>query len=323
VSSGVLLVGLGAIGLGYDLDLPQDRYVQTHARAFSGHPDFRLLAGVDPDPRRRRLFTRHYGVPAFAGLDEALELGAPAVVVIATPTPAHSATLAGVLERSRPRVVLCEKPLAPNVLEASAMLDLCRRAGVDLYVNYMRRSLPGVLELRRRIDAGALRDCKGVCWYSKGLLHNGSHFLGLLEYWLGPVRAATRIGGLHAGPAGPEPDCRVVFETGEVHFLATHDPGLAYQEIELVGGDGRLRMDSEGGLEWRGMVPHPTHAGYHVLSPQGERIESGMDRFQAHVAAQVARALAGSAAELCSGDDAMRLQRIIAELERAQLETTE
>ena len=34
---------------------------------------------------------------------------------------------------------------------------------------------------------------KGVCWYSKGLLNNGSHFINLLEFWLGDYVSNKRL----------------------------------------------------------------------------------------------------------------------------------
>ena len=43
-----MLVGLGAIGMGYDLDFPAAEHIRTHARAFQQHEAFSLLAaGAD------------------------------------------------------------------------------------------------------------------------------------------------------------------------------------------------------------------------------------------------------------------------------------
>ena len=41
----VVIVGLGAIGMGYDLDLTNVIY--THAKAFRAHSDFYLVADID------------------------------------------------------------------------------------------------------------------------------------------------------------------------------------------------------------------------------------------------------------------------------------
>ena len=55
-----LLVGLGQIGCGYDLEQPfrQDQpcsgpVTWTHARALACHPQVELLAAVDPSPQAR------------------------------------------------------------------------------------------------------------------------------------------------------------------------------------------------------------------------------------------------------------------------------
>src|SRR4026207_202026 len=68
----VMIVGLGRIGMEYDLELDPSRYVYSHARAFSQHPAFRLVAGVDPAPERRRMFEAAYGGDAQEHLDVAL-----------------------------------------------------------------------------------------------------------------------------------------------------------------------------------------------------------------------------------------------------------
>ena len=44
----VAIVGLGGIGMLYDLKLPEAEYVQSHVRAFFLHPDFEIVGAVDP-----------------------------------------------------------------------------------------------------------------------------------------------------------------------------------------------------------------------------------------------------------------------------------
>ena len=43
-----MVVGLGQIGMEYDLSLSDDKYVYTHASAFSTHTNIELSCGVDP-----------------------------------------------------------------------------------------------------------------------------------------------------------------------------------------------------------------------------------------------------------------------------------
>ena len=53
----VLIIGLGQIGMGYDFDLDQDKYVYSHAAAFSQHKDFNIVGGVDIDSKFGKFFT--------------------------------------------------------------------------------------------------------------------------------------------------------------------------------------------------------------------------------------------------------------------------
>ena len=54
-----VLIGLGDIGLNYDLNLDQDKYIQTHARAFSFNSGFDLQAGVDINTDACNIFSKH------------------------------------------------------------------------------------------------------------------------------------------------------------------------------------------------------------------------------------------------------------------------
>ncbi|MFN3569201.1 MAG: Gfo/Idh/MocA family protein, partial [Polaromonas sp.] len=245
MSLGVLIVGLGQIGMGYDLGLDPVRYVQSHARAFSQHPAFHLVGAVDPDPQRREVFAQTCHSPAYADLETALGLHQPGVVVIATPTPTHKDTLLTVLSLARPQVILCEKPLAYGTEEGRFMVNACLEKGVALYVNYMRRSVPGFIEIKRLLDAGEIKGpVKGVTWYSKGLLHNGSHFFNLMEYWLGPVQTASVLKkGRTWGADDFEPDVHVVFAKGEMVFLAAWEEAFSHYTVELLSPSGRLRCE--------------------------------------------------------------------------------
>jgi len=321
VSTGVLLVGLGAIGLGYDLELDPQRFVQSHARAFATHPAFHLEAGVDPDPLRRERFSGAYGAPAFATIEAALAGRAPGLVVIATPTQAHAAALDAVLAHCRPRVVLCEKPLAETPASARAMLAACEAAGVALYVNYFRRALPAVLEVRARLRDGRIAgDGKAMGWYTKGLLHNGSHMLDLLGFWLGEFESAQPLGPARPGPVGADLDCQLRFAHGQAALFAAWHESYAHFGLELLSRSGRLQLDGSGAMRWQPVVSDPAWPGYHSLSPEGEQLETGLERYQWHVADRLARQLAGEPdSVLCTGAQALRtVEQIDALLTAAQ-----
>lgn len=303
-----LVIGLGQIGMGYDIRLEPATHVYTHARAFSTHSAFDLAGGVDPDAARRGVFETTFGKPAFAEVIPALASTRPEVVVVAGPTSAHESLVRTILEQAPPKVILCEKPLARELHEAENIVRRCAERGVHLFVNFMRRADPGVVEVGERLASGRIATpVKGICWYSKGFVHNGSHFFDLLEHWLGPMRRFTVVArGREWNGDEPEPDVRVDFRNGVVEFIAAREEEFSHYTIELISANGRLRYEQGGRvIEWQPVVSDPFIPGYRVLDARPELLPSDRDRSQWHVAEQLAAAIAGRPFHLCTGAEAL------------------
>lgn len=304
----VLLIGLGAVGMGYDFDSTDAGVVSTHARAFANHADFELAGGVDTDAGACVRFQQRFGGWAGTDMAEGLRAVSPDVVVVASPTQHHAGAVQAVLRHVKPKLILCEKPLSYSLQEARAMVAACREAGCLLYVNYLRRVEPGALEVKRRLQSGAIATpLKGVLWYTKGLLHNGSHFSNLLEFWLGPVEKFSVINaGRSFGEADFEPDVQVRFAAGEVTFLAAREEHYSHHEIQLVAPNGCLRYEQGGGkILWQAAARDPDFPEYTVLSLPGERIATESAKLQWHVTDHVSACLRGQSSSLCSGEDAL------------------
>ncbi|MFH2135421.1 MAG: Gfo/Idh/MocA family oxidoreductase [Pseudomonadota bacterium] len=303
-----LIIGLGQIGMSYDFDLSPTKAVYSHAQAFSLHPAFEIVGAVDPSADRRALFESRYGAPAYFDVRSALKAGGVDVVVIATPTTRHNEVLNTILEFANPKAVLCEKPLSLDLSEARKMVEDCDAAQISLFVNYIRRSDIGAMEIKRRIEAcEILSPIKGVAWYSKGFLHNGSHFFNLLEYWLGAfVKAQVLNHGRLWNNQDPEPDVQVEFERGIVIFQAAWEEAFSHYTIELLSPSGRLRYEQGGeSIAWQSTHSDPNFSGYQILEVKPEMIANSMSRYQWHVADQLAGALAGRPCSLCTGKQAL------------------
>ncbi len=306
---GSLIIGLGQIGMEYDIDIPVDKSVFTHARAFSSHQEFELLGAVDPSSAKRSRFNQKYNKPAFSDLTEALQHTDPQIIVIASPTNNHKTILEEVLNLCKPIAIICEKPLSYDIEHARSMIDLCEKEGVKLFVNYMRRSDLGVIEVKDRISKGLIAGpFKGVAWYSKGFLHNGSHFFNLLEFWLGEYQSAKLISkGRLWNRQDTEPDIFVEFELGSITFLAAWEESFSHYTIELLSHSGRLRYEKGGELiTWQATHPDPSFQGYRSLKDPPEIIQNSMDRYQLQVTEQLSRALNGKTSSICTGHEGLK-----------------
>lgn len=311
-----LIIGLGQIGMGYDLDSPQNA-IFTHSRAFSAHPSFEIAGAVDPLLEQRSTFEKHFRRPAFIDIPSAIKELKFDVVVISSPTAFHSMHVGIVLSLSKPLAILCEKPLAYDLAEAKEIVQSCNGCGVKLYVNYMRRSDPGAIEIKKRIDVGQIKNpIKGTVWYSKGFLHNGSHFINLMQFWLGSYQQHSILSkGRLWNEMDPEPDVYVEFEKGKIVFLSAWEESFSHYTAELVCPSGRLRYDRGGELiQWQNTVIDPCFPDYKILTPEPEIIANGMSQYQYHVADQLALELEGNDTSLCSGHEAFDTIKVIHEI---------
>jgi predicted dehydrogenase len=302
----VLLVGLGQIGMGYDLNHPET-HIFTHARAFSLHPDFELIGAIDPDSQKIESFQKNYSIPAFSSFKEALTL-TPNVVVIGTPTSSHLADVEEILGSFNPKIVLCEKPLANDPDEAIRLVELCEKSATNLYVNYMRRSSPGSLRVLKMIKEGDIQGpFKANVWYSKGLYNSGSHFIDLMRLWMGEMKDFKILNqGRKWNKIDPEPDFVAYFEQGQVQFTALKEENFFHNSFELYGTNGRLRYEQGGALiTWEKVSSNPLFTGYKTLEKNEVRLETEFNTLQWHVAEELSKSLKGQLANLCNGREAL------------------
>lgn len=305
----VLIIGLGRIGMGYDLTSAKDGAILSHAKAFSTHPGFELSGGVDPDENRRDLYSAYYKGWVGEDIATAMRETSPDVVIIASPTADHYRCMMETLAYGKPKVIICEKPLSDNFTSAEKMVLACRDAGCELFVNYLRRVEPGALEVRRRILSNEIKPpIKGVTWYTKGLIRNGSHFSNLLELWLGPIKDFKIINaGRIWDENDPEPDVQLEFDLGTVTFLAGTEENFSHYEIQLLASNGCLRYEHGGSkITWQAAVQDSDSDEYTVLSKHDEKIVTASDKLPLLVAEEILIYLAGGETKLCSGESALR-----------------
>jgi len=311
----VLIIGLGQIGMGYDLNADPLNRIATLARAFSEHHEFELAAGVDLDNTRRKLFEEQYLRPAFTSIEIALQEASFDIVAIAVPTELHSQVLLQVVHHDTLKAILCEKPLSYDLTEARQMIKLAEKSGIKLFTNYMRRCDQAVVEVRRRILTKEITGAiKGICWYSKGIFNNGSHFLNLFQFWFGDVKNFQIIdsGRLWAAH-DPEPDLKIEFETGTMYMLAAREEDFSHYTVELIASNGRLRFE-RASMEWQPSVPDSNNQDYVVLDKAIEKIKSDAQKLQWYVADQISRSLSGENTSICTGNQGLATLEVLEEI---------
>jgi predicted dehydrogenase len=133
-------VTVGVLGVGV--------WGEKHARVYRALPEAELAGVFDTDPARARTVAATHGCRAFPSAEALLE--ACEAVSVAVPTAAHRAAVERAVAAGRQ--VLVEKPMAPTVEDADAMIESARRAGVQLQVGHVERFNPALMAARPHVS---------------------------------------------------------------------------------------------------------------------------------------------------------------------------
>jgi predicted dehydrogenase len=317
------VIGCGWIGTEV-ADDPRADGIQAHAAAYASCADT-VLAGVcDVNGARAAQAARRWGLAhGFADVAALLASVRPQIVSVCTPDATHAAVVGEVLASPDVRAVVAEKPLALDLAEARSLVELAKRRGVTLVVNYTRRFSPGHAEAQRRIAAGEIGAVVALTgMYTKGLLHNATHWFDLARWLVGDiVRVQAWPGPGH--PTGSDPTChvRVTFQHGQTGFLLGLDEQrFTVFEMDCIGTAGRLRITDSGmRLTWSTVGDSPHYSGYRTLGPGVESAGGFRDAALRLIEDAVAAQRAGIR-PLCSGEDALAALAV-AEAARTSLTT--
>jgi predicted dehydrogenase len=175
-----------------------------------GLPEVRLVAVADANPAFAADTARRFGFERaetdWQAVAEAPDIDVVSVVVA---NPLHRQMAEGLLAAGKH--VLCEKPMAPSVEDAEAMVAAADASGREAGIGFVFRRSPAINAVRDQIDSGAIGrplhfnghywcdygvDPGGpMSWRYKGALGSGalsdigSHLIDLGEFLCGPIQS--------------------------------------------------------------------------------------------------------------------------------------
>jgi predicted dehydrogenase len=112
-----------------------------------------LSAIVDPSPAAQAVADQA-GVPLYKSLAELFEKDRPDGVVLATPNQLHVEHALQCMEAGVP--MLLEKPIAPTVAEAQALVQEAQRKDAKVLIGHHRAHSPVMAKARQVVDSGQL-----------------------------------------------------------------------------------------------------------------------------------------------------------------------
>jgi predicted dehydrogenase len=267
----VAIIGAGRIGA--MLDDPSSPHTLTHAHGYKACEDFEIAGFVDRDLDRAQAASVRWGGGAFGGLDELFETQTIDVVSICLPDELHYATLLSIAEKPV-KFIFLEKPAVRTVEEAEAVRTLYAALPVRVQVNYTRRFVPEIRSIREAIRGGSYgKFLTGTGYYGKGLLHNGSHMVDLLQFLVGEVGNVAKIGEVaDFYDQDPSVSALLTMPSGGVFHLGSIDSRKFHVfELDLTFENKRIRICDLGTIiEEYSVGDNRLFEGYRTLNKEAE-----------------------------------------------------
>jgi predicted dehydrogenase len=239
------VIGCGQIGSTLSDD-PRTKGVCSHSEAYSVCEYTELVSVCDRDLERARLCGQKWQVgSSYNDPQEMLSREQPDIISICTPDATHYTMAKLALSSKGLRALFMEKPLAMTLEQCHEIVSEAQEGGVLLAVNYLRRHVPGFIELAQWLGEGGLGSVQSVTGaYTKGIFHNGTHVLDLLRMLLGEVKTVQGFAKSDNSGKDPELDVMLTLESGAHGFIHCCDAeAFRIGELDIIGQKGRALVN--------------------------------------------------------------------------------
>lgn len=220
-----IIIGLGGIGLDYDLK-KRDR-IFSHAKSVSQSKNFNLIAGIDLVKRKRRIFSKIYKKSSFSNLIYLKKKNISFdLAIISVDTDKHLKIIKQ-LSSFNFKYCILEKPGAKNFRELKIILNILKRKGVKILLNYPRNYFNHYNKLTKILD----KDNYIVCLYSRGFKNNCSHIISLFLKLGGKLK---KIKLLDSNNDKNNPNLKIDLNRYKIFFINIPLKNCSYNKIFIL-----------------------------------------------------------------------------------------
>ncbi|MEM2926405.1 MAG: Gfo/Idh/MocA family oxidoreductase [Candidatus Bathyarchaeia archaeon] len=251
----------------------------AHARGYKALENkVEIVAIADPVPEALKEFGERYGIERrYSDAREMLDKEKPDIVSVCTWHKLHAPMTIAACAR-KPKAVLCEKPMATNMMECDEMMIAAQRNNVKLAIGHQRRFNASFNEAKRLIAEGAIGKprlvfCSGT---NQGLLNDATHSIDFIRYILGDPRALWVMGNIQRKTDRHERSIRIEECAEAVIYFENGTVAILIQELlwpSTLKGMGAIFLGSDGVMECdETMIRllNSKSSGWQILEPKGE-----------------------------------------------------
>lgn len=208
---GVVLIGCGHIG-------------EEHIQDIYYRDNIKIVATVDTDEKRAKLFSRKYGAQSYGTDYHAyINLDEVDIVIIATYANTHLSILKDCLKANKH--ILCEKPIARTLDEGKEFCDLVNKSDSKVLVAHVLRHNKTYLKVKELIDSNIIGKLKMIRMVQNHNAKDWDRYKKLLE------------------------DCTPIIDCG-VHYIDITQWFNNSKVLEVSGHGLRLDEDAPGAYNY-------------------------------------------------------------------------
>lgn len=152
-------------------------HAHAYAHGVNDLPDAELVGIWDDDPARGEEAARLYKADFYEDVEEFLACGVEGVIIASENSKHRQLTE---WAAASGKWVLSEKPLAPDVEDAQAMVDTCKKAGVGLGTAFPVRYAPPIAHVRQQVLNGDFGEIYAATCTNNGQYPGG--WFGVKEF---------------------------------------------------------------------------------------------------------------------------------------------
>ena len=241
------IIGCGSIGSSMQDKLgAENRGICTHAAAYKQNDNVELVAFCDASKDILQQSIQRWGEHScYDNYQQLLYEQNPQLVSIATHVDSHFEITKACLSNESVQAVLLEKPVSNDLEEAKELLEIANQKNKLLSINYTRRFLPIFRKLSADIAIkkwGEPISVNGI--YTKGIIHNGTHWIDLYRMMFGEPVSATATAKF-ACSTKVDPEISFTLQQDAfMHVDVQSFPVSAYTifDMDILFAKGRIRV---------------------------------------------------------------------------------
>jgi predicted dehydrogenase len=256
---------IGAGSIGGLIDTPDALNISSHAHGYEKCAFTELKAICEVNEENIKEFKKRWGeVSVYGSVIEMLQNEHIDIVSIATPTFLHKDNLEDIFKSKNGKYILCEKPWVNDAKELEEVKELLVQSDKKIIINLMRRYnkvFAQIKDMRKNKELGEAKSFYGVC--TKGILHNGSHLLGVIEHFFDEVKDIKNI---DAKSINNDAVGKFSIECSKISGIVDVLQNVEYSifELKIYFQKGLIHINGSD-IEVYESIPSSVYEGYNIL----------------------------------------------------------